>query len=176
GAQLLPDRRSLLYTVAVGTNQNWNKAQVVVQRLGSLDRRTIIGNGVDAHYLPTGHIIYADGGALFAVPFDMRRLQVAGGSVAVVEGGARSTQGLPQFAVSRTGSLIYVPGPTTIGLRELDLALLDLKSGAVEKLNLPPRAYQIPRFSPDGRQLAFSIDDGREANVWVYDLSGASSI
>jgi len=34
----------------------------------------------------------------------------------------------------------------------------------------------VPRFSPDGKSIAFGLDDGKEPAVWVYDLSGATSI
>jgi Tol biopolymer transport system component len=46
----------------------------------------------------------------------------------------------------------------------------------VEPLKLPPHAYQTLRISPDGKRVAVGTDDGREAIVWVYDLSGTSSI
>src|SRR5262249_40416893 len=156
GPQLLPDQRSLLYTLATGRDPDrWDKAQIVVQRLGSSERKTIINGGADARYLPTGHIVYALGGVLFALPFDVRRLQVSGGPVAIVEGVARAatgTTGGAQFAVSRTGSLTYIPGSATTSSAQLDLALLDRKGG-VERLHLPPHAYQLPRVSLDGRQL-----------------------
>jgi serine/threonine-protein kinase len=178
GPQLLPDQRTLLYTVAEGLDpEQWDRAQVVVQRLGSPERQTIISGGADARYLPTGHIVYAVAGALFAIPFDMRHLEVTGGSVAIVEGIARASigqTGTAQYAVSRTGSLMYVPGPAT-ALAQLDLALLD-RHGTVERLKLPPRPYQVPRFSRDGGQVAVGIDDGREANIWVYEVSGESAI
>jgi Tol biopolymer transport system component len=41
---------------------------------------------------------------------------------------------------------------------------------------LPPRPYQVPRFSPDGRHLAVGVEDGNDVNVWVYELAGTSSI
>jgi WD40 repeat protein len=30
--------------------------------------------------------------------------------------------------------------------------------------------------SPDGRHVAFGVDDGKEQMVWIYDLSGATSM
>jgi Tol biopolymer transport system component len=36
--------------------------------------------------------------------------------------------------------------------------------------------YFQPRISPNGKQLVVGTDDGKEAAVWVYDLSGATSI
>jgi Tol biopolymer transport system component len=36
--------------------------------------------------------------------------------------------------------------------------------------------YEFPRISPDRKQVAVGVDDGRAASVWIYDLSGTSSI
>jgi serine/threonine-protein kinase len=46
----------------------------------------------------------------------------------------------------------------------------------VRPLNLPAAAYEYPRLSPDGKQIAVGSDDGKEATVWIYDVSGATSI
>jgi Tol biopolymer transport system component len=57
----------------------------------------------------------------------------------------------------------------------MDVAMVD-REGAVAPLRLPPAAYEFPRVSPDGKRLAVQKDDGRQANVWIYDLSGSSSL
>ena len=44
------------------------------------------------------------------------------------------------------------------------------RNGSVERLKLPPYAYEFPRVSPDGRLLAVAINDGKETNVWIYDF------
>src|SRR4029453_13899740 len=33
-----------------------------------------------------------------------------------------------------------------------------------------------PRFSPDGGQVAVEVDNGTDANIWIYDLSGATAL
>jgi Tol biopolymer transport system component len=60
-------------------------------------------------------------------------------------------------------------------LDQLDLALFDRKGG-VEPLKLQPGSYAVPRASPDGKRIAFGSDDGKEAIVYTYDLSGASAM
>jgi Tol biopolymer transport system component len=50
------------------------------------------------------------------------------------------------------------------------------RKGKVEPLKLPPGAYAWPRVSPDGKRLAFVNDDDKEAIVWIYDLSGTSTM
>jgi serine/threonine-protein kinase len=43
-------------------------------------------------------------------------------------------------------------------------------------LNLPPKAYEFPRVSPDGKWIAVGTNDGARADIWIYERSGASAI
>src|SRR5262249_43990620 len=63
---------------------------------------------------------------------------------------------------------------TSLARLDLDLALVDRKGG-VEPLKLSPGPYLHPRVSPNGRQIAFASDDGKDATIWIYDLSAATS-
>ena len=83
--------------------------------------------------------------------------------------------GVAHFSVSRSGSLIYVPGPVSLTAPDQELVRLDLKGG-LESLKLPRGRYETPRVSPDGKRLAFGTEEGSEAIVWIYELSGASSM
>jgi Tol biopolymer transport system component len=175
GPQVLPGGEWVLFTVATAaTTEAWDKAQIVVQSLKSSERKTLFSGGSDARYLPTGHLVYALGGVLFAVPFDLRRLAVTGGPVAIVEGVKRSSgiSGIAHFSVSSTGALVFVPGPASPST--LGLALVD-RNGAVQPLQLPPGPYEYPRLSPDGKRIAFGTDDGKAAIVWIYDVERGGS-
>jgi hypothetical protein len=177
GPQILPGGDAVLFTLARGVAPDrWDKAQIVVQSLKSGKRNLLFEGGSDGRYLPTGHIVYAYGGTLFAVPFDLKRLSITGGAVPVVEGVRRSTSttGTAQFSFSNNGSLIYVPGPATAGV-QLGLSLVDRK-GSVESLELPQAAFAAPRISPEGTRVAFGMDDGKEAAIWIYELSGRTSM
>jgi len=178
GPELLPDGQTVLFTLAHGTGQeNWDKAQVVAQSLKTGERHVIIDGGSDARYLPTGHLVYAQGGVLFATTFDPERMSV-GAPVPIVEGVRRSEggqTGVAHFGVASTGSLVYVPGPLSGSSAPGELALID-RTGGVQKLKAPSAAYGAPRISPDGKRIALGIDDTRGANIWIYDLSTASSI
>jgi Tol biopolymer transport system component len=176
--ELLPDGDSLLFTIArrVGGADPWDNASIVLQSLKTGQRRTLIERGTDGRYVPTGHIVYAVGGTLFAVPFDLGKRALSGGPVPIVEGVRRvsaAQSGAAHFAFSASGSLVYVPGPSGVG--QQDLMLFDRKGGA-EPLKLPPGSYAYPRASPDGKRLAFETADGNQTNVSIYDLSGASSV
>ncbi len=179
GPQLLPDDNTLLFTIGKRTDaaiDRWDEAQIVVQSRKTSARKALIKGGSDAKYVPTGHIVYMSGGTLFAVPFDLPKLEVTGAAVPVVEGVRRSSvslsRDLAHYAFSNSGTLIYLPGPTSLGQ---DLALFDRRSGA-EPLKLPPGRYNYPRVSPDGKRIVFETNDGKNAVVSTYELSGASQV
>jgi serine/threonine protein kinase len=187
--QLLPDGEHLLFTlgstttrgIGGGVTDRWDRAKIVVQALRTGERKTIVDGGSDGRYVNTGHLLYALGGVVYAVRFDLSKLQVIGGPIPVVEGvlraaaGNTGNSGAAQFSVSGNGSLVYVPGPVSLSGAQNILAMID-RQGTIDPLKLPPGGYRDPRFSPDGKQLAVVTDDGKEAVVWVYDLSGATSM
>jgi Tol biopolymer transport system component len=181
GPQMLPDGTTVLFTLANFTHggpDRWDRAQVVVQSIRTGERRTLVDGGSDARYLPTGHIVYALAGTVFAMPFDSRRLEVSGGPTPIIEGVRRSVNsifGTAQFSVSNSGSLIYVPGPASNAAGQQDVALFDRK-GVAQPLKLLPGSYEHPRVSPDGKSVAFGTNDGKEAIVWIYELAGASAM
>lgn len=180
GPALLPDGQTVLFTLATGTAaEKWDKAQVVAQSLKTGERHVIVEGGSDGRYLPTGHLVYAQGGLLFATPFDPGRLSTSAGRVSILEGVSRSDggqTGAAHFSVSNTGSLVYIPGPASGSSAQGNLALIDRTTGVVGNLNVPLSAYEAPRISPDGKRIAVGINEARGANIWIYDLSGARSI
>lgn len=73
--QVLPDDDTMLFTLApsrLSPSERWQKAEVVIQSLKDGRRATLV-NGADGRYLPTGHLVYAVGGVVFAAPFDLRQ-------------------------------------------------------------------------------------------------------
>jgi eukaryotic-like serine/threonine-protein kinase len=180
GFQLLLDGRALLFTIANAADgaRRWDTAQIVMQTTATGARQTIIRGGTDARYLPTGHLLYSARGIVFAVPFDPMRQAVTGEPVPVVEGVMRPVgafTGSVQFAISRTGVLLYVPGP--VGATNLDrvLAVAD-RAGTVTPIPLPPGPYDYVRSSRDGSRLAIGSDDGRDAIVWIYEVAGKNAM
>jgi serine/threonine-protein kinase len=172
--QVLPDGRTILYTLLDEDgldDSRWDSARIIVQPLAGGERKTLIEGGSDARYVPTGHIVYTLQGTLFARAFDLATLSVTGGAVPVVEGVRRATAavtGSAQYAFSNSGSIVYLPGPTTY---QEGVFVYDGKGGA-QPLKLPPGSYHYPRVSPDGARVALDSSDGKEAFVSIYQLSG----
>ena len=162
--QLLPDGESVLFN-ARQAGTPWEQSQAVVQSLRTGERTVLRQGGSDARYVPTGHLVFAQGDALYAMVFDADRLEVRGAPVPLVQGVRREAIDTPtaQYAVSDAGTLVYVPGS---GSNPRTLALVE-RTGTVHPLDLPPGPYVHPRLSPDGGQLTVGTDDGE---VWMYDL------
>src|SRR5262249_39221837 len=69
---------------------------------------------------------------------------------------------------------VYIPGPVGPSSSQLTLALID-RTGDIKPL-LPGGVYTSPRVSPDGKRVAFGTEREKEAIIWIYDLSGTSSM
>ena len=110
---------------------------------------------------------YIHDSTLFAAPFDLDRLEVTGPPVPALYGLTVSPPvGAAQVAVSRTGTLVYLPGPRINYEAPLDWAD---RGDKVTALRAAPAYWSRAVFSPDGRTLAMSIYDGKHFDNWVYD-------
>jgi len=178
GPQMLPGGQTVLFTLAKGSGDDrWENAQVVAQSLADGTRRVLI-EGADARYLPSGHLVYAAAGTVFVVSFDAASLTVTGTPVPAIVGVRRAT-GLPtgtsQFAVSTTGTLVYVPGPASASATTRGLLIGNGDREPVS-LKIPPGAYTHPRAARDGKTIAVGRSDGSASDIWTYDLSGTTEI
>ena len=174
GPQLLPHGDSVLFssTRALGTSR-WDAAQIVVQSLATGMRTVVVQGGSDARYFPTGHLVYALEGALFAVAFDVDRLAVTGGAVPQVQGVMRASgltgAGAANYGVSNGGTLVYVTRAAGLKPRTLVWAARD---GREEPLRLPQAEYGWAQVSPDGSRVAVSMADAHgNQDVWVSELA-----
>jgi serine/threonine-protein kinase len=167
GPRKLPGGRALLMSVNESL-RNWDDAAIVLERLDTGERKTLVEGGSDARYVPTGHLVYAVSSTLFALPFDLRNLEVTGSPVPVVEGVMRTTgtTGVAQFSVSEDGTLAFVPGDART---EESLFWVD-RTGQASPLTSRTAHYATPRVSPDGRRLAVTITGGEGPDVWIVDL------
>jgi len=170
GPQLLPGGEWLLFALA-GSAQGWNNADIVAQSLLSGERKLLIPGGTQPRYVPTGHLMYAHDGTLFAVPFDAGSLEVTPGPVPVVQGvRAAGFTGAVDYGFSTTGHLAYVPGTgggeLTVGA---SLVWVD-REGSVEALPVEPRIFIEPRLSPDESRIAVQVGSDDDSDIWVFEV------
>ena len=162
----LPGGRAVLFTVKSTNLQSFDDAQIVVRSLDTGEQHPIAQGG-SAQYLPTGHIVFARAGALYAVGFDTTRLAVTGAPVKVAEGIiTHPDTGAAQVAISRTGTLVYAAGDSRTAERPL---LWVDRSGAARPVSDRQAPFWWPRISPDGRRIAVTID-GAFSKLWVLDV------
>jgi len=159
---ILPGSKAVLFTVWTGSLET---SRIAVQSLETGERRILV-DGANPRFAPTGHLVFARTGSLWAVPFDADRLEMTGSPVPVLEGVQVRPGGFAQFALAADGSLVYIPVRVD---SERTLVWVD-RQGAVEPLAAPPRAYVHPKLSPDGQRLAVHIGEVN-SDVWVYDIS-----
>ena len=164
---VLPSGRAVLFSGASGPISSENKVAVFSFDTGKL---RVLADGNFPRYSPTGHIVFARGGELWAIVFDADRLQVSGPPRRVATGVVHSLfSGLTQFALAQDGSLAFVP---TVA-QALDSRLVWVsRDGSTVPAAPTLAAYQHPRLSADGARAAVSITDraGVEG-IWVLDLT-----
>ena len=86
--QLLPDGDTLLFTSWPSNDapDRWTNTQIVAWSLTSKARKVLVKGASDGWYVASGHLVYMIGGALYAVRFDVSRLEPAGAAVQIVDG------------------------------------------------------------------------------------------
>lgn len=166
--QVLPGGRAVLF-VSGASGSNFDAANLVVQSLATGERKMVHRGGTYGRYLPSGHLVHVHQGTLFAAAFDLKRLEVTGPAVPVLEGLAYSNgTGGAQFTHSSDGKLVYVSG--SAGEIPLTIEWMT-REGKFEPMRPVADLYRDIQLSPDGGRLAVAVDAGRQTTVWVYDWS-----
>ncbi len=161
--QLLPGGRAVLYSAFVGIGSD---SRIAIAALDGGRSRTLIARGTHPRYLPSGHLVYLDRGTLFAVAFDAQLLEVRGEPVPVLHDVASVNEfGFGHYDVSSNGTLAYLRSAG-------GLATIEWLDGgdASRPLLSEPGRYVWPRLSPDGSLLAYTVLEGSDADLWIYDL------
>jgi serine/threonine protein kinase/Tol biopolymer transport system component len=167
--QMLPDGKTLLFTNISTNSTGVTGAQIVAQSLESGERKVLVNGGVGGRCLPTGHIVYFlisnNTTNLFAVPFDSDKLETKGGSVSLLEG-------VGAFAVSGSGTLVYVPRQANVAAASPGRTLVWVdRQGKEDPVGAEPKDYGPLNISPDGTRVALTITTGGNNDVWIRDLA-----
>jgi serine/threonine-protein kinase len=161
--QILPGGKAVLFTALTGSGVA-DDVNVEVMSLNDRRPKILLRGGTYGRYLPTGHLIYIHKGTLFAMPFDLGRLETRGTPLPVLEEVAYNIrQGSAQFDFSQAGTAVYRSGKASGELSTVQW--LDA-SGGTQPLLGTPGEYLTPRLSPDGKRLAVSS----AADHWINEL------
>ncbi len=167
--QPLPNGKTVIFTVKYNNITSFDDAVISAENTVTHERKTLIRGGSFARYVPTGHIMYARGSSIYAVPFDPVTVEIKGTPLPVEEGGMLNPlSGDANYSVSSSGTLLYAPLGSFSGL-DASLMWID-RQGRTQPLLDTSRAYAEGNLSPDGQKLAMTI---RAANddIWVYQLN-----
>jgi len=162
---LLPGGRHALVTVRTGMRYDVAPLAAVAVDTGRL--QGLLPDGLRATFVGGGHLLYASGGRLFAVPVDPTLVRLDGDPVPVVEALAHNGP-MPLYAASRSGDLAYVradpPGPAS-------LVRVDRLGKEQVAAELPAGAQGSLSQSPDGRRVATSRVASLQMSAWLLDLA-----
>jgi WD40 repeat protein len=163
----LPGARAVLFTIASASS-----GQVAVLDLKKGAYHVVVNNGIDARYVPTGHLVYVRGGTLFAAPFDAGRLALTGPEAPVVENVSVNgpSGAFGEYSFADTGLLVYIQsagqGAKTI------LGWVD-RQGTVQPLS-ELELWGTGRLSPDGTRVANQIQaptgKATAGDIWVWEV------
>ena len=164
--QILPGGKAMLLQV-VGSTGGQDNFTVDVVSIADGARKTLARGVGSPRYLASGHLVYMRKATMFAVPFDLERMETRGTAVTVLDDVAYDPilYGA-QYDVSRTGTLVY---RRRVDDSSATVQWLD-STGKQEPLLAKPGAYVgTPRVSPDGKRIAITIQDGGNQDIWVYE-------
>jgi serine/threonine-protein kinase len=168
--QVLPGGQDVMFTfnTEYGT---WDGAGIAVVSLKDHQKKMVLDHGgMYPRYLASGHLVYVNNGTMFAVPFDLNRLEARGPAARLEQPSSDAILGFAQIDFSRSGAIAYRTGRT---LRLSTVQWLD-GTGKTESLASEPATYGFPRLAPDGSRLAVVVRQAGSTDIWIYDFQRGS--
>ena len=163
--QILPGGKTVLFGIAsTGDAEDSEDSRIGVLNLASREQRVLEQRGNRARHLASGHLVYMRSGTMFAVPFDLGRLQTTGPEVLAIAGVLGAG-----YTVSDSGTLVYTAAETP----HRTLSWIERKDGTTVASPAPPREYGSVSVSPDGRRVATFLTVGGPGalpGVLIVDL------
>jgi serine/threonine-protein kinase len=157
---------SVLFTIY---RDNGNSTDVAALDLKSGEYHVLVTGAHSPRHVEPDVLVFGAGEALRAVRLDTSRMQTVGEPVIVLDR-IRTRPGVADYAISRTGTLVYRAGlEAGQSGQPRSLAWLS-RDGQEERVDAPPHSYTVVRLSPDGTRLALDVREGT-SQVWTWDLT-----
>ncbi len=167
---VLPDGRSVVFAVLIRQEGGAFMEMLAITPLEGGGHRTL-APGADPRYVDSGHLVYSDAaGSIMAQPFAPTSGAFTGPRFRIAERATYRGAGTGQseYDISRNGTLIYREN-TSVSIGQEDLVLVGMDGNAETLYTTGP--MRQPRFSPDGRYVAFEEEGDGDApdDIWVWD-------
>ncbi len=166
--QLLPDGKTVIFTVKTRDLASFDDAVIVAERIDNGERKVLVRGGMYGRYVPSGHLVYVRGKSILAVKFDPDRLEVEGSPVPVEEGGVLSNTGGACFGVSDNGILVYSPVSAFSHAEVATLGWMD-RNGGLSSLYDTLTNFNEMALSPDETRVAARIAAAND-DIWIYNI------
>jgi serine/threonine protein kinase/Tol biopolymer transport system component len=165
--QVLPGARGVLFSSHT-YNRDFDDANIDVQSLSTGERKTLVKGGYHPRYVSSGHLLFVRQDTLFAAPMDLARLELTGPATPVADEVINNSSiGFAQVDVSPAGIVVYAHGKPkqTLVWVEMGNRIQPLRSATAQY-----EGTSAVRFSPTGKQLALTLIDRGNADLWIYEL------
>jgi serine/threonine-protein kinase len=163
---VMPDGRTVLFTLA--TAQETAVAAVRID--GGEPPRVLVRDARAPRYSASGHLVYQrSAGEVMAVRFDGVRNDIVGEPVRVATAATLANKAM--FDVAANGTLIYSEPGDVAAQSGFTLVSVDRKDGAEHPLLTLPGTWASPRWSPDGRTLAYRSISNPNCEIWLLDVA-----
>jgi serine/threonine-protein kinase len=160
--QILPGGAAVLFTALTSAAPDYEDANIAVVAANGGPVKLVQRGGYFGRYVPSGHLLYLHQGTLFAVPFDLSKLETRGSPVPVLDDvGSNASWGSGNLDLSQNGTLVYLSGKYELVRPHVWMD----SAGTTAPLNAPPGI--ATRISPDGSRVALTT---LREPVVVYDV------
>ena len=164
---VLPDGDHILFTMN-DFSGDWDKAKLAILSQKSGEWKVVLQGGTYGRYVAPGYLVYLRSQTVFAVPFDLQKLEVTGSAVALVnDADSYFAFGMADFSVSNDGSLFYLPLDPAETNREL--VWVD-RTGAAKRVSTENRVFDEPKLSPDGQRVLVTIGAQPRSDLWLDEI------
>jgi serine/threonine protein kinase/Tol biopolymer transport system component len=163
--EVLPGSETVLYQQI-----SPDGSRIVARSLANGSEKVIVENAGEPKYLVPGHLFFRRQGTVMAAAFDIRRLELTGQALPldlpVWIDRPPYLDSIAQLAVSRTGTLVYIPEEESFWQENL---VWVSREGEVQHIR-SSTGNPVFRLSPDGRRAAISVWEADRTRIEVLEL------
>jgi len=163
--EVLPGSETVLYQQI-----SPDGVRIVARSLAGESEKVIVENAGEPRYLASGHLLFRRQGVVMAAAFDIRRFELTGQvlplGLPVWIDNPPYLDSIAQLAVSKTGTLVYVPEVEDFWQENL---VWVSREGEVQQIRATS-GNPVFRLSPDGKRAAVSFWKADRTRVEVLEL------